>query len=114
MSVKYHGRSFLTRTLTTQSHESPEGLIDLRTRFQFVEARKLFVAIKDSADIASYTVSTVAVAECCWTNSHGGVWIQGYSVNTWCRKCNDFGSPFSATRKREDWNPPLTILTDYS
>lgn len=107
MSVKYHGRNILTRTLTAQPHEPPEGLIDLRTRFQFVEAGKLFIAIKDLLNIASHAISTLAVADRCWTNSHGVFWIQGYSIKTWCRKCNDFGSLFSATRETGDGDPTI-------
>ena len=86
MSMKYHGYRFLTRILTAQPHESLKGVIQLGTRFQLLEAGKLFIAIKDLVDITSYTIPIVAVAGCCWTNSHSVLWIQGYLVNTWCRK----------------------------
>lgn len=86
MSVTYHGHSFLTRTLTAQCHESLKGVIDLGTRFQLLEAGKLIIAIKNLVDITSHTIPTVAVAGCCWTNSHSVSWIQGYLVNTWCRE----------------------------
>ena len=98
MSVEYHGHSFLTRTLTAQPHEPPKGFIDLWAWFQLVEPGKLFIASKDLLDIASHEISTVAVADCCWTNSHGGFCIQGYSVKTWCGKCNDFGPRLEAQK----------------
>ena len=77
MSVTYHRHSFLARALTAQSHEPLKGVIDLRARFQLLEAGKLFIAIKDLVDITSYTSPTVAVAGCCWTNSHGGCCSKG-------------------------------------
>ena len=114
MSVEYHGRSLLTRTLTAQPHEPPEGFIDHGTRFQFVEAGKLSVAIKDFADIASYRISTVAVADCCWTNSHGGLWIQAYSVKTRCKKCNDLGHRFQLPGKQKIVAPPSIVLEKFT
>ncbi len=85
MSVTYHGHNFLSRTLTAQSHEPIKGVIDLRTRFQLVEAGKLFIAIKHLVDIASHTIPTVVVAGRCWTTSHGDSKLQDYLVKTWCR-----------------------------